>query len=159
MTDTAAPPAFRVAQIFMLGAMFRHRGNPLARPPATAVGPQQIAVSIGMEQLNDGEAFQVRVAVSTNPEDGDEKAVYDFGLEYAALVDRVDRERFANGELAEIVATMTFPFLREAVANITSRGRFGPIWLNPFNVHEALAKAEERRAAGVGATKNESPTS
>jgi preprotein translocase subunit SecB len=28
---------------------------------------------------------------------------------------------------------MLYPFLREAVANLTGRGRFGPVWLNPFN--------------------------
>jgi preprotein translocase subunit SecB len=26
-----------------------------------------------------------------------------------------------------------FPFLRECVANLTGRGRFGPLWLRPIN--------------------------
>ena len=29
--------------------------------------------------------------------------------------------------------SLLFPFLREAFASITSRGRFGPVWLNPIN--------------------------
>ena len=29
---------------------------------------------------------------------------------------------------------LLFPFVREALANLTGRGRFGPIWMNPVNV-------------------------
>jgi preprotein translocase subunit SecB len=44
--------------------------------------------------------------------------------------------------------SMLFPFVREAVANITMRGRFGPIWLNPINVRALVeaGSAEPRKA-------------
>jgi preprotein translocase subunit SecB len=99
------------------------------------------------------------LGVTTDPQDGDENGLYDFTIEYAAVIDRIAREKFTENELAEIVATMTFPFLREAVANITSRGRFGPVWLNPFNVHEAIERADMQRNAAAEATKETSPTS
>ena len=32
------------------------------------------------------------------------------------------------------------PFLRQTVADVTLRGRFGPIWLNPVNLRLTIAK-------------------
>lgn len=52
--------------------------------------------------------------------------------------------------------SLLYPFLREAVANLTQRGRFGPVWLSPLNVAAAVegarvpagrAKAVRRRPA------------
>jgi len=31
-------------------------------------------------------------------------------------------------------AALLYPFVRQVVADLTSRGRFGPVWLNPMNV-------------------------
>ena len=36
-------------------------------------------------------------------------------------------------------AALLYPFARELVANITGRGRFGPLWLLPFNFVAAVA--------------------
>ena len=36
--------------------------------------------------------------------------------------------------LAGPAVALLYPFVREAFANLTLRGRFGPVWLNPFNV-------------------------
>ena len=33
--------------------------------------------------------------------------------------------------LGDSAPALLFPFLREAFANITTRGRFGPVWLQP----------------------------
>jgi len=56
------------------------------------------------------------------------------------MVGLVDREPGAeNMSIATYLtgpATATlFPFVREALANITGRGRFGPVWLKPFNLN------------------------
>lgn len=129
---------FSLVQIYLVTAMFAHRGNQLLRPPATPLTPQKLGVSIELDQLNDGAAAQVRVMVSTDPADGDEHALYDYAVEMAGIVEGVNKTRFPDPMLVEVVATMVFPFIREAVANITTRGRFGTVWLNPFDVHSAL---------------------
>lgn len=40
--------------------------------------------------------------------------------------------------------TLLFPFLREAVANLTMRGLFGAIWIPPFNVRLVTEGAAAR---------------
>jgi len=50
-------------------------------------------------------------------------------------------------DYAQHVAPVTLmPFAREAVANLTMRGRFGPFWVNPSNMQE-LIEREPRTAA------------
>jgi preprotein translocase subunit SecB len=46
------------------------------------------------------------------------------------------KEFFTTGSAHAVL----FPFVREAVANITMRGRFGPVWLNPVNFGALVAK-------------------
>ncbi len=150
-------PAFKVGQVFLQGAAFAHRRPPLGLPADTPHHPQQINVTMGMLNLNNGEASQVVVAVTTVPDDGDEKALYDFQVEMCAVVYEIDRITFPDQQLAEVVAVMLYPFIREAVANITGRGRFGPIWLNPFNVRKAMADALVAQQAAQAGMQNPAP--
>lgn len=147
MTEQEKPP-FRLAQIFLIEAAFGHRGNPLLKPADTKVQPQKINVGMQLQHMNDGSASQVIVTVQTNPEDGDPNALYDFHVVMSALVESVDRERFDDKYIIGALTTMVFPFLRELVANLTVRGRFGVVWLNPFNVQKALEKPLEAVAVG-----------
>jgi hypothetical protein len=41
--------------------------------------------------------------------------------------------------------SMVFPFVREAIANLTMRGRFGPVWIDPLNVQAIVADAQSIR--------------
>jgi preprotein translocase subunit SecB len=75
-----------------------------------------------------------------------------------AVVHQVDRARFPDQQLVEVVGAMLYPFIREVVANLTIRGRFGPVWLNPFNLRGAIqAAVQQQNAAKEG--EKESPTS
>ena len=138
MTATAQKPPFNVAQVFLAHATFQHRGDSLARPKGTPHHPQRINVGMGAQDANEAKATIVTIAIDTDPNDGDDKALYDFSIRMVGIVDNVDRTAFTDQQLLEIVATIMFPFVREAVANLTGRGRFGPVWLNPFNVHDAV---------------------
>lgn len=140
-SEAERKPKFQIAQIFVQHAGFQHRRPPLSIPGDSKLAPQEINVHIGFGNLNNGDAAHVVVGVETNPEDGDEKALYDFSVEYAAIVHDIDRTTFPDEQLAEVVAAMLVPFVRELVANITSRGRFGPVWINPFNVRAAVRDA------------------
>src|SRR4051812_40222939 len=100
MTEQKAP-TFRLAQIYLIRAVFEHRGNQLARPAGGGVAPQQIQVRIEMEHLNDGAASQVRIILTSNPEDGNENTAYDFMVEVAGIVHDVNREMFPDPMLAQ----------------------------------------------------------
>lgn len=135
MSDSTTP-AFKLAQMFLLNAAFAYRVNPFSLPPNAPIKPQRINVSMGLETSTDNTASVVRVIVEADRDDED--ALYLFGVEIGAVVHEVDREKFPDSALMEAVATMIFPFVRETVANLTMRGRFGVVWLNPFDVRAAL---------------------
>jgi preprotein translocase subunit SecB len=138
--------AFNLAQIYLVSAMFSHRANPLERPANTPIPPQRIGVGLSYTALNDGSAGQATVKVTTDPTD--ESALYDFAIEIAAIAERKpEGPSFSDADLAQILATMVYPFVREIVASLTSRGRFGPIWLNPLNISVAMRDAVARLAA------------
>lgn len=131
--------AFALEQIYLQSAAFGYRVDPITVPQNTPVQPQRISVQMAFEHLNGDEANRVRVNIITD--DDDESALYLFQVEMAAIVTKVNRTLFPDPVLAEAVATMIFPFVREAVANLTSRGRFGPVWINPFDVRNTLSAA------------------
>ena len=144
MRDSSAP-AFKLAQMFLLNAHFAYLVNPFSLPPNTPIKPQRINVSMGLETSTDNTASVVRVIVEADRDDED--ALYFFGVEIGAVVQDVDREKFPDSALVEAVATMIFPFLRETVANLTMRGRFGVVWLSPFEVQAALREGLEAQEA------------
>lgn len=81
----------------------------------------------------DKRAGVVRMVVKT---DNDSNPHYEFEVIVAATISVEDGaenmgiEEYARGGLGR---ALLFPFAREAVANLTGRGRFGPLWLHPFN--------------------------
>jgi preprotein translocase subunit SecB len=141
--SAADVPSITLSQIFLLSATFSHRGEPLSFPVGTPHKPQRINVQFMLRDLNAGAAAQVLIKVSSDPAVGEE-ALYDFAVEMTAIVgkgpDGADVP--APQVLLEVGSSLLFPFVREAVANLTGRGRFGPVWLNPFNVRAAIQAQE-----------------
>jgi len=135
MTDEIAP-RLRIAQVFLLSATFRHRGEPLSLPHTTPVMPQRINVGFQLRSLNDSKAAQILVKVESAPEEGEDSR-YEFAVEMTAILEK-EGDTTAPPALLEIGAALLYPFVREVVANLTGRGRFGPVWLNPFNVRAAI---------------------
>jgi preprotein translocase subunit SecB len=60
--------------------------------------------------------------------------------EGATLTPDIERNLLRTG------VTILFPFVRENVANLTMRGRFGPMWIKPINVQAALSSSEPSAA-------------
>ena len=143
--------AFRVAQIYLVRAAMGYRVEPLSLPPQTPLKPQPIQLSIASTELEGvgGAATHIAVRVTTNPQDGDANALYDFAVDYAAIVRDVDKEKFPEDKLVRVVGAMLLPFVREAVANLTMRGRFGPVWLNPLSVQDLFRDREAESAAAA----------
>ena len=87
---------------------------------------------VSLKEMGDRGICQVML--STHP-----GSSYELKLGMTALVRVIPgqenmtiREYLASGNC---VAAL-FPFLREAIANITGRGRLGPVFLDPINIRE-----------------------
>lgn len=152
--DTTKQPGIQIAQVILLGAQFAHREDALALPPNTPIPdlPLQIEVKVGGKPGDPAAVLRLRVFTENRPE-----SLYTFDIEIAALVTRIAGEE--NLDPFAYVNSMGpaafFPFLREAVASVTMRGRFGPIWLKPMNflaLSQQAAAAEAAAAAAAGVT-------
>jgi len=136
--DSSKQPGVKIGQIFLERANFSHRGDylaPSAPPtPDTVVGTINVEAQGGVS--TDGKNGLVRLHVSTIPEN---RPFYEFDISMVALV-TVDGDA-PNMPLEQYVATLgsalLYPFMRQLVADLTGRGRFGPVWLNPINLTAA----------------------
>lgn len=131
--DKAKQPGLEIEQIFLSVAHFEHRKDALSLPANTQVQLDvEIMVTRGVSQ--DESRGMLTVEVATR-EDAD--PIYRLRVAMVGLV-RVDAAapNMGIGEfLSNSGPAFIFPFLREAVANLTSRGRFGPVWLRPINLN------------------------
>ncbi len=131
--DPSKQPGVKIAQILLEEATFGHRGDYLTSSttptPDNIVGTLNIELQTGVSA--DGKNGLVRLRVTTIPEN---RPFYEFDVAMVALV-TVD-ETAANMPLDQYVkvgGALLYPFVREVVAELTWRGRFGPVWLNPVN--------------------------
>ncbi len=136
--DQAKQPGIRIGQIFLDKVSFRHREDYLSTSPRATpeVGDLDIQFAVGMTE--DESKAIIQAKASTNPEN---KPSYVLDLTMTALIER-DPE-FQNMTIHEYAETSAIPlmvgFLRQAVADITLRGRFGAIWLHPINLRISLS--------------------
>jgi preprotein translocase subunit SecB len=155
--DESQEPKIRISQIFLERASLTHREDCLSFPPTTSVsGEVEILLEVGLSQ--DKSRGRIRLRARSHPEAED---LYNFDVLLTALL---EREGEGNMPLERYLATnasaMVFPFLREAVANLTGRGRFGPLWIRPTNLIAQIeaqpqdsipeAKSSGRRSVRAG---------
>jgi len=138
VTDKAKPPGVSIGQVFLERADFSHRDDFLALPPNKSVGKPSLLLGFQGGTSPDGRAGFVRATAQTDPT---ERPLYNLTVTMIALVEvEKGHENMPLGEYLRTAGlAMLFPFLREAVANLTIRGRFGPLWLAPTNIAAAAA--------------------
>lgn len=138
-------PGLQISQVLLLRAHFEHREDALAFTPATHLSnlPVQFDAKVGGKMGDESVVLRLR---AYTPEDAE--TLYKFDIEIAAIVSRVlGEENLEPFDYAMNIGTAAFfPFLREAVAGITMRGRFGALWLAPVNF---LATAQKGNATEV----------
>jgi preprotein translocase subunit SecB len=138
VTDEAKQPGIRLVQAFLEKASFGHRGDFLDRDPKSDPGITDMAISLESGVSDDGAGALVRARVRTKPTT---RGAYVFDVTMAALLERSEPANMPLEEYVEMAGwTLLFPFVRETIANLTTRGRFGPVWLNPFNLKAARGK-------------------
>jgi preprotein translocase subunit SecB len=143
--DKNQQPGILIAQVYLERAQFSHRDDASNLAPNTAWQPHlQVGFQGGVAP--DEQTGFVRITVQTKPE---ERPLYNIDLTMIALL-AVDSKR-QNLALKDYVRgaapAMLYPFVREAVAGITWRGRFGPVWLSPFNVAAVMSQGPSSETA------------
>ena len=146
--DPTKQPGIRIAQIFLDSVQFSHREDSVSMAPDTKAHIGEVDVGIEVGERIDGKLGVVKVTISTKEES---KPVYNMRLEMRGIF--TVPEDAANLPMGEFLkggaVSLIYPFVREAFASVTGRGRFGPIWLDPFNTLRA--------AAGFRSVPNEEP--
>jgi preprotein translocase subunit SecB len=143
-------PKVRIGQVFVSSVAFEHREDALQLSPKTDLGNLTINVSVQVGVQRDGNAGFVKVIVAT---DNEQNPLYRFAVEMSGIIEADEGAplKSANDYLINSGAFMMYPFLREFVANLTTRGRFGPVWLRPMNFR-AITEGIQR-SMDEGATK------
>lgn len=139
--DEQRQPGLEIVSIFLESARFAHREDALGIPANTEHPSTSVDIAIRLIDAPDGKNSVIGLRVTT---ENQPDALYHFSIEVMAVVQALAGEE--NLPPAEYVRTAgiatLYPFLREAVANLTMRGRFGPVWLNPFNVQAMVQELQ-----------------
>lgn len=138
MTNPQQAPGLQIGQIFLEEASFRHRADSLGLPANTPHPPASVDAQIEIGSTPDGKTALTRLIVSTSPT---AKGLYEFRVSVSLIVSVVPGlENMTPRDYAQHVAPVTLmPFAREFVANLTMRGRFGPVWVNPWNLTSVIS--------------------
>lgn len=129
--DESKQPGIQIEQIFLHEAHFTHGKNALSLPPTYRIEGLALQIQTKFAGKPGERGALVGVRVQTTEPD----AVYNLAVEVVMVVSAIPGEE--NLDPLEYVQRMgpstLFPFLREAVASLTLKGRFGALWLKPFN--------------------------
>ena len=135
--DRTKQPGIEIGQVVVERAVFEHRDDYLTLPANTKVEalPLQLRVQYGTDPTKQHGAIKVEINT-----DRSQRPIYVVEVVIVGLV-RV-LEGSANMPIEQYAtvngAALLLPFARELVANLTSRGRFGPVWLQPINLAAGL---------------------
>jgi preprotein translocase subunit SecB len=136
-------PGIELVSLFLESGHFSHAVNPMEPLPEDIRGIANATVGVTLFEGREN-TRAIRLSISN---DSHTKGRYLFSVDIVAEFRVIQGHE--NMPLDEYVATngaaLLFPFAREAIANLTSRGRFGPIWLNPANLF-ALAQQGKQLA-------------
>ena len=129
--DTTKQPGIQIDQIILLEAHFAHNKNALTLPTSTRVNLQfHIQVKVAGKAGGRTAILGVRAETVDQPDNP-----YNVIAEVAMIVSAIEGEE--NLDPYEYVNAMgpaaVYPFVREAIASLTMKGRFGALWLKPLN--------------------------
>jgi preprotein translocase subunit SecB len=130
LSTSQQQPGIVIAEILLERVSFEHRSDFLMLPKTTPPNVGDVTVQAEFGLREDGEGGVTRVTVSTVAAN---EPVYNFVVAMTALFVRQPDGMALETFLRNNSVALVYPFLREVVANVTLRGRFGPVFLNPFN--------------------------
>jgi preprotein translocase subunit SecB len=144
LVDQDKEPGITLAQVYLDVVEFSHRADALSLPSNTKpeVGTLNVALEVAVS--TDERAGYVKLTAATDPAT---QPIYNVKLTMIGLVTVGTEPNLSIRDylIGSAVPTI-YPFIREAFANITQRGRFGPVWLNPINTRRI---SEQLRGQGL----------
>lgn len=152
--DESKEPGIKISQIYLGQAHFGHIENALALPPNTPIKdiPTQIGVQVGVNS-SDKVGFCV-LSIRSDPEV--KESLYQFHVEMVLVVGETPDPNMPLPEyLTRSGPPTLYPFIREVVASMSSKGRFGTLWLPPINfaaISEKLLKEQTAKATASTST-------
>lgn len=139
-----------IAQIVLEQCEFKHRDDYLSVPSDKPPGEAGLTLSSQVLRAKNApnEKALVRLHAAS-----DSNATYVFEVTYVVFYGMAwDEGESVPADLEKRLmvtgATMLLPFVRETVASLTSRGKFGPIWVAPTNIADLSANAESDSPRG-----------
>lgn len=140
-----------IANVYLGRSSFAYTVNPIEREPSLEPGEHLLNFSQTGALSEARNAGLVTMTAETVPES---TGVYTFSVEMVAVVLQakvpVGEELSLEDYIVVSTASLLFPFVREHVAALTGKGRFGALWLplrsftpmTPFEKMERADKAE-----------------
>lgn len=141
--DPKKQPGLAISQIYLLRAHFEHATDPYAIEPRNQEGEATLTVSFQATELEKSGSTVPVVAITVGVATTDDnKHPYSLDIAIQGIIEGIEgQENFPPLDYARVQgAGLLYPFLREAVGNITGRGRVGPLWIKPFNFVAAAAE-------------------
>ncbi|MEX2178628.1 MAG: protein-export chaperone SecB [Gemmatimonadaceae bacterium] len=142
--DATKNPGIKINQIFLSRCHFETRNDALALPPTTPVEdiPTKVKVRVGISP--DEKSGIVSVSVFT-PKEEAANSLYRFGIEFVAVVEQTDEPNMSLRDyVVKAGPAALYPFVRETLASLSGKGRFGPLWLPPMNLLALTTELEQR---------------
>lgn len=138
----------RLKSVSCVRARFEQRLLWQGESPLRLQPDLQFGFEVGLRFTEDGQD-EIGVELSVSIQSDEEEAQpYEVEIAYLGLFhltelpEGLSREDFATRNAAAIL----FPYVRQAVTDLTSRGAAGPLFLPPVNVAAMLAKSEAQGA-------------
>jgi preprotein translocase subunit SecB len=131
-----------IAQAILEQAQFGHVGRFLEREATGRPEKHRINLELNMLEVEESNQAVVRLTVRSL-----EGAEYTFSASYLMLLGVTPEEGDPTGDdlkraLTSTAGMMLMPMLREAIANLTMRGRFGALWLPPIDFFSQLKQPD-----------------
>lgn len=145
---TAPPvgrPTIQINQLLLERATFAHPPGFLSLPALPLQMPGDIQVTLQTQIDSANKQFLVRLQLAATSVSGSPSYDIDVSLVGVFAISEFPATDITK-QLAVTGGTILFPFARETIANLTSRGRFGPIWVQPVNLLAAVEAAEKSAA-------------
>lgn len=144
MSDVSKNAGIVVGQVFAASANFAHRADAMSLAPGTPVDVGEVTVQLEVAVSSDNKAAILKLGARTRSEAP--APLYQIAAEMVALTTVPEgQDALPSAEFMQRFAvSLLYPFLRELVANLTMRGRFGPVWLQPIDARKFLGSQPDK---------------
>lgn len=129
-------PGIRVEQVILEEVVFSHRADFMQLPADTKADIGTATMKVGVGVTDPPDRALLHFDLESSP---DNRPVYNVRLRLTAFFSATPQTRDFLRKFATTAGPgLIVPFVREALASITSRGRFGPVWLKAINTRQIV---------------------